>query len=204
MDELNARIKKLAMKFKADPENPELQMDLEQLIHLQGEWVKESFADFLVEGEPGTFSQTYQDRLIADANRPVFISTDDSGHLRSIYLSNKAVDVFLPDLEVYRFLFSELHPSDFWKIEREARLTELESEIWGWFVRGYNLQQIAERVHRPRSNRPMRLEQVSAIFNRTKAKVLCCPTLGWRTCYLQDVMRGRVPDKILPENVINS
>jgi hypothetical protein len=199
MQELSQRIAELANRIKQAPDDWRTADDVRMLAEAQGDWVLEAITDHLTDEDPGTYSQHLQDMLTTQSDVvPELHGAEpdvDSGLVRLIYYGILPANLELPDDYIARWIYCELTPGDFWKIEREAHLTSLEGRVWGYYVRGYEVERIADFLHDSSIRRRVnyRPEQVARILDRTKLKVLTCPTLGWRTCLAEDMRRGMAP-----------
>jgi hypothetical protein len=167
-----------------------------------GDWVPEALADLLTQDVEGTYHQGEQDRLLK-CRHPAELTSQHVG------ASPASLPIALTDLDAdadppepawsgtISYLL-DLIPTDFRRIPGEARLTRVEAEVWRFWLQGKTACQIAEWVIKGNGSR-YGIRMIRHILHRAREKVEHCPYVGWRTCLLEDICRGRYsqsPNKV--------
>ena len=176
VDEL---ISELVKRIQAMPEDPGLDRKIEALAARCGEWVMDAIADQLTDGSRDSISPWKASNLLGVGIQssplqagPIFVTE---------WLEN-GMDL----VDVLR----ELVAGDFYKIPREAHMTRIEAEVWGYWTQGRNVGWMLLWVHHP-NGVPYTRQGLAAVLKRTCEKVRNCPWLGWRTCLAEDIARGK-------------
>jgi hypothetical protein len=111
------------------------------------------------------------------------------GHHLDVVLAGDATLLFMPDQRFISFLFS-LIPADFYRAPTDAKCSRLESDALGYHLRGYSIPDMVE-IMVNRHDEPYTLRQVSQAFTRAKHKIYSCPSMGFRTVFAEEMLRGR-------------
>lgn len=192
---LTSTLRELAQRILKHPGDQGLDRELQALVATHGEIVYEILTDTLVANTPGTYSQQDQDRALR-WHRPAELRPPTQ--LPIILLSNLPNYLELSDRGIVD-LVADLIPSDFFVLGKEARLTWIEWQVWDYFLMdGYKIAQIAQLLTK-RDGTPYTERAIRYALERAKFKIRRCPSLGWRTCLLEDILRGKhdqPPDRV--------
>ena len=180
---LDDEIADLTIAIKANPSDEKLEARIAELCRQHGDRVYELIADQLTAGLDGAYSQRRQDKSNQSRFATEIAST---GTIPIVFLATLPNSIQLLDQQMLD-LVSELIPSDFHRLPLDARLTLTESEVWGYFIHGYDVVAMAALVQQCRYT-PKAIE---VILDRAKSKVYRCPWFGWRTCLAEDIHRGK-------------
>lgn len=186
VENLDEKITELAARILADPQNPQLEAEIDHLASLHGDYVKEAITDRLTANGNGAYSQHMQDMETRSK-----YATEISGaqRLPMVLIGSLPSYFETPHLELAK-LISSLVPADFYQIAREARLSRTESEVWDYFLQGYEPGDMVPFVAKHGGGH-YTIRSMCSILERTREKVRNCPSLGWRTCLAEDIHRGK-------------
>jgi hypothetical protein len=154
-----------------------------------GEWVFDAITDRLVAGDPNCFSQSI-DGMIGDRRQTMMGAELGLGtSVRVLSLDSLCCkdQLFLPALVN---VLTELVPPDFRAIPGNARLSAVEREVWMYWLRGHDTEEMTRWILQ-RDGNPYLPASIRAILRRARQKVWNCREIGWRTALAEDRARGR-------------
>jgi len=192
---LTSTLRQLAQRILKHPGDQRLDAELRVLVAAHGDIVYEILTDTLVANTPGTYSQRRQDEVLRWRHSAELSPTDQ---LPIILFSNLPNYLEFSDRGIVE-LVADLIPSDFFMLGKEAHLTRIEWQVWDYFLMdGYTIAQMAQLLTK-HDGSSYSERAIRYALERAKFKIRRCPSLGWRTCLLEDILRGKhdhPPDRV--------
>lgn len=181
----NECIQQIVDKIRAEPSDVTIEPAIAELVKQKGVWVKEAITDRLTAGTADVYSQKVQDDLRKRFS--IEMSAEQKARLQTIPFET---DEYLVDtLDIVQLIMS-LIPKDFGMIPREAHLTPVERDVWHYWVTGWDLEGICKWVLKYNGHEYTK-GHMKRILKRVHEKVWNTPSLGWRTVFAEDMMRGK-------------
>lgn len=199
MPNVDDSIRQLAERIRQGEPRESLDAEVRALSELHGEWVRESLVDMLTDSTD-TYSQHLQDTLYSSG---VEISPQQTERLEIVSL--EAFGDSLTGNWAMILTLTELVPSDWYALPREAKLSRVEADVWGFWLQQKEIADIQVYVLR-NDGRPYSTRYLRACLSRAIHKVENCDSLGWRTALAEDRHRGRchkMPKRVSPAEIIH-
>lgn len=181
----------LARRLIENPQDTDAELCIKRMERRYGDWVVDLLVDCMTKGTEGTYPQTLQDKFRTHGQ-----GSGDEATAQRIPVASLIEDgedgAELSGNSYLISMISDLTPSDFYRIPSEARLSHIERQVWGFFVRGYSVPRMVEaELIVKKDGECYRLNSVYKILHRAQEKVLDSPSIGWRTALAEDIARGK-------------